>query len=56
MLIVFAVLGLAGVLLGAAAHTTLPQFLAAAAVISAWLLAFGAREGVAWLRRRRVDA
>ncbi|WP_198042213.1 hypothetical protein [Kitasatospora azatica] len=48
----FAVLVAMGVLLGAAAHTTLSGFLTAAAFIAAWLLAFGAREGVAHLRRR----
>ncbi|MFI9271045.1 hypothetical protein ACIGXM_10100 [Kitasatospora sp. NPDC052896] len=40
------------VLLGAAAHTSLSVFLAAAGAISAWLLLFGAREGLARLRRR----
>ncbi|GAB2718635.1 hypothetical protein [Kitasatospora kifunensis] len=48
----FIALAAAGVLLGAAAHTTLPQFLVAGAVIGAWLLAFGLREGAAWLRHR----
>ncbi|MFE2720861.1 hypothetical protein [Kitasatospora sp. NPDC059327] len=41
-----------GVLVGAAAHTSLPVFLAASAAITAWLLAFGAREGLARLRHR----
>ncbi|MEU8511479.1 hypothetical protein AB0C76_07835 [Kitasatospora sp. NPDC048722] len=40
-----------GVLIGAAAHTSLPVFLTASAAITAWLLAFGAREGIARLRQ-----
>ncbi|MDH6132011.1 hypothetical protein P3T37_001396 [Kitasatospora sp. MAA4] len=46
-----AVIAVMGVLLGAAGHTTLPVFLAAAAAITGWLLLFGAREGLARLRR-----
>ncbi|GAA2837978.1 hypothetical protein RMN57_12890 [Kitasatospora sp. CM 4170] len=41
-----------GALVGAAAHTSLPVFLTASAAITAWLLAFGAREGLARLHRR----
>ena len=40
-----------GILIGAAAHTTMPVFLAASAAITLWLLAFGAREGITRLRR-----
>ncbi|MFE0463011.1 hypothetical protein ACFW1A_27530 [Kitasatospora sp. NPDC058965] len=47
-----AVLALMGVLLGAAAHTSLSGFLLAAALIAGWLALFGAREGVSYLRRR----
>jgi hypothetical protein len=47
-----AVLVLMGLLLGAAAHTSLSGFLLAAALIAGWLLLFGAREGVTRLRRR----
>ncbi|WP_035803161.1 hypothetical protein [Kitasatospora mediocidica] len=46
-----AVIAVMGVLMGAASHTTLPVFLAASAAITAWLLAFGVREGVARARR-----
>ncbi|GAA1266887.1 hypothetical protein GCM10009665_64770 [Kitasatospora nipponensis] len=46
-----AVLAAMGLLLGTAAHTSLPVFLAAAAAIAGWLLLFGAREGAARLRR-----
>ncbi|WP_181442643.1 hypothetical protein [Streptomyces tateyamensis] len=46
-----AVIALMGVLLGAAAHLSLDGFLLAAALIAGWLLLFGAREGVARLRR-----
>ncbi|MFF2039032.1 hypothetical protein ACFVVX_01285 [Kitasatospora sp. NPDC058170] len=41
-----------GVLVGAAAHTSLPVFLTAAGAIAAWLLAFGAREHLSRLRQR----
>ncbi|WP_329571429.1 hypothetical protein [Kitasatospora sp. NBC_01266] len=51
MIVIFAALAVAGVLVGAAAHTTLPHFLAAATFIGAWLLVFAAREGVARLRQ-----
>jgi hypothetical protein len=51
-MIIVAVFALMGLLLGAAAHLSLPGFLLAAALIGGWLLAFGAREGVAQLRRR----
>ncbi|MFH8806549.1 hypothetical protein ACH4GZ_04700 [Streptomyces hygroscopicus] len=44
MLFIVAALALMGVLLGAAAHTPLPLFLAAAGVIGAWLLIFFIRE------------
>lgn len=47
MIFLVAVLALAGILLGAAAHTTLPVFLAAATVIGGWLLAFFVRERLA---------
>ncbi|MDH6121570.1 hypothetical protein [Kitasatospora sp. GAS204B] len=52
MIFLFAALAVAGVLLGAAAHTTLAHFLIAAAAIGTWLLVFGAREGLARLRQR----
>ncbi|MDH6574916.1 hypothetical protein [Kitasatospora sp. MAP5-34] len=39
-----------GLLMGAAVHTTLPVFLTASAAIALWLLAFGAREGLARIR------
>ncbi|MBH5335247.1 hypothetical protein IHE55_10770 [Streptomyces pactum] len=44
MIFLVAVLALAGILLGTAAHVPLPVFLAGAAAISGWLLAFFARE------------
>ncbi len=44
MLFIVAALALMGVLLGAAAHTPLPLFLAAAGAIGAWLLIFFIRE------------
>ncbi|WFB07778.1 hypothetical protein LRS74_12505 [Streptomyces sp. LX-29] len=44
MLFLVAVLALMGIVLGAAAHTPLPVFLAASAAIAAWLLAFFLRE------------
>ncbi|MFI0814903.1 hypothetical protein ACH4TX_05740 [Streptomyces sp. NPDC021098] len=44
MLFIVAALALMGVLLGAAAHTPLPVFLAASGVIGAWLLVFFIRE------------
>ncbi|GAA1936083.1 hypothetical protein [Kitasatospora viridis] len=50
----FFVLLLAGVLIGAAAHLPLSGFLLAAALIGGWLLLFGAREGLARLRRDRA--
>ncbi|MFC8449431.1 hypothetical protein [Kitasatospora sp. NPDC057223] len=50
--ILFAALVAMGILIGAAAHTTLPVFLTASAAIALWLLAFGAREGLTRLRRR----
>ncbi|GAA0681874.1 hypothetical protein GCM10010193_39470 [Kitasatospora atroaurantiaca] len=40
-----------GLLMGAAIHTSLPVFLAASAAIAAWLLLFGAREGLARVKR-----
>ncbi|MFC9326717.1 hypothetical protein [Kitasatospora sp. NPDC057015] len=40
-----------GVVAGAAVHTSMSVFLASAAAIALWLLAFGAREGLA---QRRV--
>ncbi|MEV4559819.1 hypothetical protein AB0K51_22865 [Kitasatospora sp. NPDC049285] len=40
-----------GLLAGAAAHLPMPLFLAAATAVAAWLLAFGAREGLARTRR-----
>lgn len=40
-----------GLLMGAAVHTSLPVFLAASAAITLWLLAFGAREGIARTKR-----
>ncbi|WP_371481825.1 hypothetical protein [Kitasatospora sp. NBC_00315] len=51
-MILLAALVAMGILIGAAAHTPLPVFLLAAAAIAAWLLAFGAREGLARLRHR----
>ncbi|WP_188300356.1 hypothetical protein [Streptomyces sp. CBMA156] len=51
-MILFSTLVAMGVLIGTAAHTPLPVFLAASAGITAWLLAFGAREGIAHLRHR----
>ncbi|MEU3568723.1 hypothetical protein AB0E96_09895 [Kitasatospora sp. NPDC036755] len=51
-MILFSALVAMGVLIGTAAHTSLPVFLAASAGIAAWLLAFGAREGIAHLRNR----
>lgn len=47
-----AVIVVMGVLMGAAAHTSLPVFLAAAAAITLWLLGFGVREGFARTRRQ----
>ncbi|MDH6114926.1 hypothetical protein P3T36_001275 [Kitasatospora sp. MAP12-15] len=47
-----AVIAVMGVLMGAATHTSLPVFLAAAAAISAWLLGFTIREGAARARRQ----
>ncbi|MGW7689568.1 hypothetical protein ACWGMA_11905 [Streptomyces asiaticus] len=46
MLFIVAALALMGVLLGAAAHTPLPLFLAAAGAIGAWLLIFFIRERI----------
>ncbi|MFJ3215091.1 hypothetical protein ACIPLC_04105 [Kitasatospora sp. NPDC086801] len=51
-MILFSALVAMGILIGTAAHTSLPVFLAASAAITAWLLAFGAREGRARLRQR----
>ncbi|WP_354640098.1 hypothetical protein [Kitasatospora camelliae] len=45
------VIALMGLLAGAAIHTSLPVFLAAAAAIGGWLLAFGAREHLTRARR-----
>ncbi|GAA2152973.1 hypothetical protein GCM10009760_50260 [Kitasatospora kazusensis] len=42
-----------GLLAGAAIHTSLPVFLTASAAIALWLLAFGAREGLARTRRHQ---
>jgi hypothetical protein len=50
--ILFSALVAMGVLIGTAAHLPLPVFLTAAAAITAWLLGFGAREGIARLRHR----
>ncbi|MFE9423650.1 hypothetical protein ACFYNO_11895 [Kitasatospora sp. NPDC006697] len=47
----FFALLLAGVLVGAAGHLSFSGFLLAAGLIGGWLIAFGAREGVARLRR-----
>ncbi|MFK4269284.1 hypothetical protein [Streptomyces milbemycinicus] len=44
MLFIVAALALAGILLGAAAHTPLPVFLTASAAIAIWLLIFFIRE------------
>ncbi|QKV92980.1 hypothetical protein HUT19_15455 [Streptomyces sp. NA02950] len=44
MLFIVAALALMGILLGAAAHTPLPLFLAASAAIAAWLTVFFIRE------------
>ncbi|WP_188303803.1 hypothetical protein [Streptomyces sp. CBMA123] len=51
-MILFSALVAMGILIGTAAHLPLPVFLAASAAITAWLLAFGAREGIARLRHR----
>ncbi|MFF4378786.1 hypothetical protein ACIQI7_11020 [Kitasatospora sp. NPDC092039] len=51
-MILFSALVAMGILIGTAAHTSLPVFLAASAGITAWLLAFGAREGISRLRHR----
>lgn len=51
-MVLLAVIVVMGVLMGAAAHLTLPVFLAAAGAITAWLLAFGLREGLTRARRR----
>ncbi len=51
-MILLAALVAMGILIGAAAHTSTPVFLLAACAIGAWMLAFGAREGLARLRRR----
>ncbi|MFI6443724.1 hypothetical protein [Kitasatospora sp. NPDC050543] len=51
-MILFVALVAMGVVIGAAAHLPMPVFLLAAAAIAAWLLAFGAREGIARLRHR----
>ncbi|MFE6053571.1 hypothetical protein ACFQ6N_22690 [Kitasatospora sp. NPDC056446] len=51
-MILFSALVAMAVLIGTAAHTSLPVFLGASAAITAWLLAFGAREGIARLRHR----
>ncbi|MET8540270.1 hypothetical protein ABZW03_06395 [Kitasatospora sp. NPDC004799] len=51
-MILFSALVAMGILIGTAAHTSLPVFLATSAAITAWLLAFGAREGIARLRHR----
>ncbi|MFC5644094.1 MULTISPECIES: hypothetical protein [Kitasatospora] len=40
-----------GVLAGAAAHVSMPVFLAAATAVCGWLLVFGARERLARARR-----
>ncbi|MCM2417300.1 hypothetical protein [Streptomyces sp. RKAG293] len=42
-----------GILMGAAAHTSLSVFTVASALIVAWLLAFGVREGIARVRNHR---
>ncbi|MBB5939831.1 hypothetical protein [Streptomyces zagrosensis] len=44
MLVLVALFLLMSVVVGAAAHTTLPVFLVAAAVIGGWLLIFSIRE------------
>ncbi|MCX5213176.1 hypothetical protein OG689_28585 [Kitasatospora sp. NBC_00240] len=41
-----------GLLAGAAVHTSMSVFLTASAAIALWLLAFGAREGLARRRAR----
>ena len=41
------VLAAVSLLPGAATHTSMPVFLTASAAITAWLLAFAAREGLA---------
>jgi uncharacterized membrane protein len=46
MLFIVAALALMGILMGTAAHIPLPLFLAAATVITAWLLLFFVRERV----------
>ncbi|WP_188285913.1 hypothetical protein [Streptomyces sp. CBMA29] len=46
MSLVVLLLGM-GVLMGAAAHTTLPVFLVAAGAIAVWLCGFAVREGIA---------
>ncbi|WP_158713991.1 hypothetical protein [Kitasatospora aureofaciens] len=51
-MILFSALVAMGVLIGTAARLPLPVFLAASAAITTWLLAFGAREGIARLRHR----
>ncbi|WP_431042627.1 hypothetical protein ACQUSR_12360 [Streptomyces sp. P1-3] len=50
MIFLVAALLLMGILLGAAAHTPLPVFLAASAVIGTWLLVFFLRERIAQKR------
>lgn len=51
-MILLVVIAAMGLLMGAATHTSLPVFLTATAVIAAWLLTFGAREGIARAKRR----
>ncbi|BBB01607.1 hypothetical protein RVR_9102 [Actinacidiphila reveromycinica] len=50
MSLVVLLLGM-GILMGAAAHTSLAVFTVLAAAIAAWLLGFAVREGIA--RRHR---
>ncbi|MEK8172280.1 hypothetical protein NKH77_32360 [Streptomyces sp. M19] len=52
MLFIVAALAFMGIVMGAAAHTPLPVFLAASTAIGAWLLVFFIREH---LRHRRAD-
>ena len=51
-MILLAALVAMGILIGAAVHTSMSVFLTASAAIAVWLLAFGAREGLARLRHR----
>ncbi|WKX72187.1 hypothetical protein [Streptomyces sp. XD-27] len=56
MIFLVAALLLMGILLGAAAHTPLPVFLAASAVIGTWLLVFFLRERLAQNARTAPNA